>query len=98
MLEHTSGFSTFLAAAGAAAAAALAPATMPTSASSSEAFFCLWGFLENKFQFLLTMIYVDVHERRRKTEKRVGEEKKLGQRIGEVDPSLKKRVYRGPFS
>ena len=63
MLEHTSGFSTFLAAAGAAAAAALAPATMPTSASSSEAFFCLWGFLENKFQFLLTMIYVDVHER-----------------------------------
>ena len=41
MLEHTSGFSTFLAAAGAAAAPALAPATMPTSASSSDAFFCL---------------------------------------------------------
>ena len=37
------------------------------------------------------------HERRRKTEKRVGEEKKWGQRIGEVDPSLKNGFTDDPF-
>ncbi len=47
VFQLTSGFSTFLAGPGAAADAPAA-APMPTSASSSDAFFCRWGFLENK--------------------------------------------------